>query len=66
MIILHFSDLGTPFFPGGPELWHHQLAYSAAGKLIQNNNGFNTDSQYLAVLQQPLNYQVQQPYNMPR
>jgi len=24
------SDLGTPFFPGAPELWHHPLAYSAA------------------------------------
>ena len=23
-------DLGAPFFPGGHELWHHQLAYSAA------------------------------------
>lgn len=23
-------DLGAPFFPGGPELWHHPLAYSAA------------------------------------
>ncbi|TMW53270.1 hypothetical protein DOY81_001636 [Sarcophaga bullata] len=23
-------DLGGPFFPGGPELWHHPLAYSAA------------------------------------
>lgn len=26
----HHSDLGAPFFPGGPELWHHPLAYSAA------------------------------------
>ncbi|XP_050306445.1 uncharacterized protein LOC126743407 isoform X3 [Anthonomus grandis grandis] len=26
----YISDLGTPFFPGGPELWHHPLAYSAA------------------------------------
>lgn len=24
------TDLGAPFFPGGPELWHHPLAYSAA------------------------------------
>ncbi|XP_056646726.1 protein couch potato [Diorhabda sublineata] len=24
------GHLGTPFFPGGPELWHHPLAYSAA------------------------------------
>lgn len=23
-------DLGGPFFPGGHELWHHPLAYSAA------------------------------------
>lgn len=23
-------DLGSHFFPGGPELWHHPLAYSAA------------------------------------
>lgn len=28
-----FVDLGTPFFPGGPELWHHPLAYSAAAEL---------------------------------
>ncbi|XP_048517215.1 protein couch potato isoform X2 [Dendroctonus ponderosae] len=27
---LYVTDLGTPFFPGGPELWHHPLAYSAA------------------------------------
>lgn len=27
---VYFSDLGTPFFPGAPELWHHPLAYSAA------------------------------------
>nr|CAD7255794.1 unnamed protein product [Timema shepardi] len=27
-------DLGTPFFPGAPELWHHPLAaYSAAAEL---------------------------------
>ncbi|TGZ52395.1 hypothetical protein DBV15_10686 [Temnothorax longispinosus] len=25
--------LGSPFFPGGPELWHHPLAYSTAGEL---------------------------------
>ncbi|XP_052891681.1 protein couch potato [Anopheles moucheti] len=24
------GHLGTPFFPGGPELWHHPLAFSAA------------------------------------
>lgn len=24
------GHLGTPFFPGAPELWHHPLAYSAA------------------------------------
>lgn len=28
--ILNFADLGAPFFPGGHELWHHPLAYSAA------------------------------------
>lgn len=28
---LYVTDLGAPFFPGGPELWHHHpLAYSAA------------------------------------
>ncbi|XP_076546500.1 uncharacterized protein LOC117605079 isoform X4 [Osmia lignaria lignaria] len=27
------TDLGSPFFPGGPELWHHPLAYSTAGEL---------------------------------
>lgn len=26
-------DIGSPFFPGGPELWHHPLAYSTAGEL---------------------------------
>nr|CAH7727419.1 unnamed protein product [Callosobruchus chinensis] len=25
------GHLGAPFFPGGPELWHHPLAYSPAG-----------------------------------
>lgn len=32
---MHFSriDLGAPFFPGGPEIWHHPLAYSAAAEL---------------------------------
>ncbi|CAG9863874.1 unnamed protein product [Phyllotreta striolata] len=24
------GHLGTPFFPGAPDLWHHPLAYSAA------------------------------------
>lgn len=24
-----FTDLGAPFFPGGHDLWHHPLAYSA-------------------------------------
>ncbi|KAL1505302.1 hypothetical protein ABEB36_004897 [Hypothenemus hampei] len=27
---VYVADLGAPFFPGGPELWHHPLAYSAA------------------------------------
>ncbi|CRL06033.1 CLUMA_CG019095, isoform B [Clunio marinus] len=27
------GHLGAPFFPGGPELWHHPLAYSAAAEL---------------------------------
>lgn len=31
--LLTFTDLGTPFFPGGPELWHHPLAYSTAAEL---------------------------------
>lgn len=26
-------DLGAPFFPGGPELWHHPLAYSATADM---------------------------------
>lgn len=30
MCLYIFADLGAPFFPGGPELWHHPLAYSAA------------------------------------
>lgn len=31
--VLYIADLGSPFFPGGPELWHHPLAYSTAGEL---------------------------------
>ncbi|KAK9310313.1 hypothetical protein QLX08_000321 [Tetragonisca angustula] len=27
------GHLGSPFFHGGPELWHHPLAYSTAGEL---------------------------------
>lgn len=27
------GPLGSPFFPSGPELWHHPLAYSTAGEL---------------------------------
>ncbi|KAH0560348.1 hypothetical protein KQX54_003742 [Cotesia glomerata] len=27
------GHIGNPFFPSGPELWHHPLAYSAAGEL---------------------------------
>ncbi|XP_026482689.1 protein couch potato-like, partial [Ctenocephalides felis] len=27
------GHLSGPFFPGGPELWHHPLAYSAAAEL---------------------------------
>ncbi|KAL2721869.1 protein couch potato-like isoform X2 [Vespula maculifrons] len=27
------GHIGSPFFPGGPELWHHPLAYSTAGEL---------------------------------
>jgi hypothetical protein len=27
------GHLGAPYFPGGPELWHHPLAYSAAAEL---------------------------------
>lgn len=29
-VVVYLTDLGAPFFPGGPELWHHPLAYSAA------------------------------------
>lgn len=28
-----FTDLGAPFFPGGPELWHHPLAYATAAEI---------------------------------
>lgn len=33
LIVCSIADLGSPFFPGGPELWHHPLAYSTAGEL---------------------------------
>ena len=33
LIVFSIADLGSPFFPGGPELWHHPLAYSTAGEL---------------------------------
>lgn len=29
-LLIVVVDLGAPFFAGGPELWHHPLAYSAA------------------------------------
>ena len=33
LIVYSIADLGSPFFHGGPELWHHPLAYSTAGEL---------------------------------
>nr|KAF7429308.1 hypothetical protein H0235_005706 [Vespula pensylvanica] len=33
LITNSIPDIGSPFFPGGPELWHHPLAYSTAGEL---------------------------------
>lgn len=33
VMVYLIAALGNPFFPGGPELWHHPLAYSAAGEL---------------------------------
>lgn len=33
LFFLSHSDLGAPYFPGGHELWHHPLAYSAAAEL---------------------------------
>lgn len=34
LILCSIADLGSPFFPGGPELWHHPLAWnSTAGEL---------------------------------
>lgn len=26
-LLLWWTDLASPFFPGGGELWHHPLAY---------------------------------------
>ncbi|XP_008200639.1 protein couch potato isoform X5 [Tribolium castaneum] len=56
---LYFSDLGTPFFPGGPELWHHPLAYSAAAELP------GAALQHATLVHPALHPQVPPPMSLP-
>ncbi|XP_018574371.1 U1 small nuclear ribonucleoprotein A [Anoplophora glabripennis] len=53
------GHLGTPFFPGGPELWHHPLAYSAAAELP------GAALQHATIVHPALHPQVPPPMSMP-
>ncbi|XP_043261765.1 protein couch potato isoform X1 [Colletes latitarsis] len=52
------GHLGNPFFPGGPELWHHPLAYSTAGELPGT-------LQHATLVHQALHPQVPAPMSLP-
>ncbi|KAJ8950457.1 hypothetical protein NQ318_010335 [Aromia moschata] len=60
---VYFSDLGTPFFPGGPELWHHPLAYSAAAAAAAELPG--AALQHATLVHPALHPQVPPPMSMP-
>ncbi|KAF5276200.1 hypothetical protein FQR65_LT04004 [Abscondita terminalis] len=53
------GHLGTPFFPGGPELWHHPLAYSAAAELP------GAALQHATLVHPALHPQVPPPLSLP-
>ncbi|XP_044258872.1 protein couch potato isoform X3 [Tribolium madens] len=53
------GHLGTPFFPGGPELWHHPLAYSAAAELP------GAALQHATLVHPALHPQVPPPMSLP-
>ncbi|XP_034940711.1 protein couch potato isoform X3 [Chelonus insularis] len=52
------GHLGSPFFPGAPELWHHPLAYSAAGEL-------QGTLQHATLVHPALHPQVPAPMSLP-
>ncbi|KAF5276854.1 hypothetical protein FQA39_LY06405 [Lamprigera yunnana] len=53
------GHLGTPFFPGGPELWHHPLAYSTAAELP------GAALQHATLVHPALHPQVPPPLSLP-
>ncbi|XP_044586503.1 protein couch potato [Cotesia typhae] len=52
------GHIGNPFFPSGPELWHHPLAYSAAGEL-------QGTLQHATLVHPALHPQVPAPMSLP-
>ncbi|XP_050071984.1 protein couch potato [Anopheles maculipalpis] len=55
------GHLGTPFFPGGPELWHHPLAFSAAAAELPSAAAL----QHATLVHPALHPQVPQQMQMP-
>ncbi|XP_040157432.1 uncharacterized protein LOC120896959 [Anopheles arabiensis] len=55
------GHLGTPFFPGGPELWHHPLAFSAAAAELPSAAAL----QHATLVHPALHPQVPQQIQMP-
>ncbi|PNF20005.1 hypothetical protein B7P43_G08649, partial [Cryptotermes secundus] len=55
--------LGTPFFPGAPELWHHPLAYSAAAAAAAELPG--AALQHATLVHPALHPQVPHPLSIP-
>ncbi|KRT83898.1 RNA binding protein [Oryctes borbonicus] len=53
------GHLGAPFFPGGPEIWHHPLAYSAAAELP------GAALQHATLVHPALHPQVPPPMSLP-
>ncbi|XKL59763.1 hypothetical protein PGB90_000779 [Kerria lacca] len=53
------GHLGTPFFPGGPELWHHPLAYATAAEIP------GSALQHATLVHPALHPQVPPPLSMP-
>nr|XP_022910536.1 uncharacterized protein LOC111421601 [Onthophagus taurus] len=58
--LLFDVDLGAPFFPGGPEIWHHPLAYSAAAAELPG-----AALQHATLVHPALHPQVPPPMSLP-
>ncbi|KAK7792621.1 hypothetical protein R5R35_013453 [Gryllus longicercus] len=57
------GQLGAPFFPGAPELWHHPLAYSAAAAAAAELPG--AALQHATLVHPALHPQVPPPLSIP-